>query len=244
MKLFRRFRDKLFKGNKVVNYLLYAIGEIVLVVLGILIAVTINNINEDKKLEKVEVQTLKEIRTSLQKNLDEVNKMSVEHSRQIEIYDLLLEHLDSGEPYHDSLDIHLGRFYSYYTPLFDYAPYETLKSRGVELIKNDSVKNEIINVYEKVIYRITDGLGKFEDENNASIVMPYFAKHFEIYNAIPSLVRPNNYEFIRNNSEYKNILSILKTVRTFGVYLCKNAKLKIETTLQLIDNEIKSKTSK
>lgn len=241
VKLFRRFRFNLLAQSKVSKYALYAIGEILLVVIGILIAVKINNINEGKKIDRVETQTLIEIKTSLEKNLAEVVIMQEAHEEQIIIFERLLEHLEEDHPYHDSLDVYFGRVYNYYTPLFDYAPYETLKSRGVELIKNDSVKNEIINIYEKVIYRITDGLGKFEDENNASLIMPFFAKHFEIYNAIPSKVRPNDYEKLKGNNEYKNIISILRAVRTFGTHLCSSSGTQIEKTINLIDLEIRKR---
>ena len=47
---FRRIRQQLLSENKFSKYLLYAIGEIVLVVIGILIALQINNWNEDHKL--------------------------------------------------------------------------------------------------------------------------------------------------------------------------------------------------
>ncbi|MDF1697901.1 MAG: DUF6090 family protein [Saprospiraceae bacterium] len=241
VKLFRKVRQGLLENNRVTKYIVYAIGEIILVVVGILIAVTINNANEAVKTERVETQTLIEIKTSLQKNLDEVLKMKKAHGEQIEIFDRLLKHLKANHPYHDSLDMYFGRFYNYYTPLFDYAPYETLKSRGVELIQNDTVKNEIINVYEKVIYRITDGLGKFEDENNAGLIMPFFAKHFEIYNAIPSKVRPNDYQALKGKNEYKNILSILKAVRTFGVHICGTSKEQIQKTIDLISIEIEQR---
>ena len=48
LKFFRRIRQKLIAENKVGKYLIYAIGEIVLVVIGILIALWINNWNEGK----------------------------------------------------------------------------------------------------------------------------------------------------------------------------------------------------
>ncbi|WP_445383022.1 DUF6090 family protein [Robiginitalea sp. IMCC43444] len=48
IKFFRKIRQKLLSENKVSKYLFYAIGEIVLVVIGILIAVRINNWNEDR----------------------------------------------------------------------------------------------------------------------------------------------------------------------------------------------------
>ena len=50
IKFFRKIRQNMIKENKVSKYLLYAIGEIVLVVIGILIALSINNWNENRKL--------------------------------------------------------------------------------------------------------------------------------------------------------------------------------------------------
>ncbi|NAY92266.1 hypothetical protein GTQ34_10080 [Muricauda sp. JGD-17] len=56
LKLFRKIRRKLIDDKKIGNYLLYAMGEIVLVVIGILIALAINNSNEDRiKREKEQV---------------------------------------------------------------------------------------------------------------------------------------------------------------------------------------------
>ena len=51
IKFFRKIRQRLLTENKISKYLIYAIGEIVLVVIGILIALQINNWNEDKKVK-------------------------------------------------------------------------------------------------------------------------------------------------------------------------------------------------
>lgn len=56
IKFFRRIRQSLLTENKFSKYLLYAIGEITLVVIGILIALQINNWNNDKKDRKLEKQ--------------------------------------------------------------------------------------------------------------------------------------------------------------------------------------------
>ena len=50
IKFFRKIRQKLLSENKFSKYLIYAIGEIVLVVIGILIALQVNNLNEERKL--------------------------------------------------------------------------------------------------------------------------------------------------------------------------------------------------
>ena len=95
IKFFRKIRQRLLTENKVSKYLIYAIGEIVLVVIGILIAVSINSWNEDR-LDKKEVATyLEQIRNELafdiktyKEDLDHITK-SVEYLDKVDngIYD-------------------------------------------------------------------------------------------------------------------------------------------------------------
>ena len=55
IKFFRKIRQKMLSENKFSKYLIYSIGEIVLVVIGILIALQINNWNEER-IKKIELQ--------------------------------------------------------------------------------------------------------------------------------------------------------------------------------------------
>jgi len=71
IKFFRKIRQKLLTENKFSKYLLYAIGEIILVVIGILIALQINNANEKQKdkeqLTKVYESIIEELNTDISK---------------------------------------------------------------------------------------------------------------------------------------------------------------------------------
>jgi len=68
-KLFNNIRKKLINDKpsttRTVNYLKYAIGEIVLVVIGILIALSINNWNETRKQHLTDIEFLKSLKTDL-----------------------------------------------------------------------------------------------------------------------------------------------------------------------------------
>jgi hypothetical protein len=55
IKFFRKIRQRLLSGNKFSKYLIYAIGEIILDVIGILIALSINNWNENRKIKNLEI---------------------------------------------------------------------------------------------------------------------------------------------------------------------------------------------
>lgn len=73
--LLRNIRRKLMQENKVTTYLLYAIGEILLVVVGILIAVSIDDWNERWKNRQLEVQYLSNIKLDLQKDLESLDQL-------------------------------------------------------------------------------------------------------------------------------------------------------------------------
>ncbi len=70
IKFFRKIRQKLLVENKLSLYLIYAIGEIVLVVIGILIALQINNWNEERKANISENKALIALKNEFDKNIE------------------------------------------------------------------------------------------------------------------------------------------------------------------------------
>ena len=77
IKFFRNIRQRLLTQNKFSKYLLYAIGEIILVVIGILIALQINNWNEIQKGKRKAVIILETIRSDMAQDLDEMGNLKV-----------------------------------------------------------------------------------------------------------------------------------------------------------------------
>ncbi|MFK5974793.1 MAG: DUF6090 family protein [Flavobacteriaceae bacterium] len=81
IKLFRRIRKQLLKENRIGKYLLYALGEIVLVVIGILIALSINNWNENKKVEKAENIILNDLKAEMESNIEALDNLTNRHRK-------------------------------------------------------------------------------------------------------------------------------------------------------------------
>ena len=69
IKFFRKIRQKLLTENKTGKYLIYAIGEIILVVIGILIALQINNWNDSKNQSKKELEFLVNLENDLKSDI-------------------------------------------------------------------------------------------------------------------------------------------------------------------------------
>ncbi len=76
IKFFRRIRQKLLGEGKLNKYILYAIGEILLVVIGILIALQINNLNEQKREQKLADIYLSNLKLDLESDLMALEKAS------------------------------------------------------------------------------------------------------------------------------------------------------------------------
>jgi hypothetical protein len=70
IKFFRKFRYDLMKKNETGKYFKYAIGEIILVVIGILIALSINNWNEERKNNRIETVFLEDFRSDLRTDIE------------------------------------------------------------------------------------------------------------------------------------------------------------------------------
>ena len=74
IKFFRKIRQNLLMENKTGKYLKYAVGEIVLVVIGILIALQISNLNQEKKDRDYEIKMLSEIEKGLRLDLSNLQE--------------------------------------------------------------------------------------------------------------------------------------------------------------------------
>ena len=75
IKFFRKIRQKLLTEKKINKYLIYAFGEIILVVIGILIALSINNWNENRKTNLKEQALLVALNQELTTNFKELNRI-------------------------------------------------------------------------------------------------------------------------------------------------------------------------
>ncbi len=113
IKFFRHIRQNLIMENKTGKYLKYAIGEIVLVVIGILIALQINNWNESRKAATLEDSFFQNMLIDLQKDEEKLNYFKKFHSKRIEYLDTLLTYVRNPNK-----QMGIDKFGNYTEPLF------------------------------------------------------------------------------------------------------------------------------
>ena len=93
-RIFNTIRQRLLKENRFTRYLVYAIGEIVLVVIGILIALQINNGNDLRKARGREVKYLENIKTDLLANQEKVKDFIAVRTGCIEATERVIAKID------------------------------------------------------------------------------------------------------------------------------------------------------
>lgn len=138
----------MINDNKVTKYVLYAIGEILLVVIGILIALNINNNNEKNKQRALELHYLKNIKTDLQMNITHLDAYIDTRQKAINSAKTIIEHYE-GKPITDleafnvhTVNIYTWRKFNQINNTFQ----ELMNSGNLALISNDSIKNILLNM--------------------------------------------------------------------------------------------------
>lgn len=217
IKLFRNIRQNLLNEGKTSKYFKYAIGEIVLVVIGILIALQINNWNEERIDNNIEFNLLKSCKEGLEKDLADANHNVKRHKRGIEDCNYLIELLESPNPI--DIDTFSQKMANVMIPTFfihSTSAFEAIKSKGVNIISNEDLRNQIIDVYDsQYTFYLKNEASNFSDFE--FIVREVFPSRFEqayFYRldqkGLPGEYRPIDVEALKHDQEF---LYFLKTLR-------------------------------
>ncbi len=153
---FRRFRQRLLSENKFSKYFLYAMGEIVHVVIGILIALQINNWNEERTIKINLDNALKALKTDLVQDSLLITNHLPDVNYQYQLNESLRERIARPKATIDTLlEITRNEFNpNWNNPIFyNTNAYKSLNDTGLMDVMNDSLKTHIKDYYNGKFYR-------------------------------------------------------------------------------------------
>ena len=229
IRIFKKNKKKFIFSRKIRNYLAYSIGEIILVVIGILIAVYINNWDLNQLKQDNGVKALKIVKRDLQteKYVLESFKKRYSYTRKY-LIDILYNNKTDNL---DSLKFHFGPYVHYKMN----SEYISLKSSGkLNLISNSKLRSKLVNFYE-VYYSIYKEL---EEEHKFFIdkrVNDYFFNQFpsDTSNFVDS-------KFVKSKLNDQNFKKILDQQITSLQYITENFYIeKIDELIKIISEELK-----
>ncbi len=180
-RFFRQIRQSLLPGNRASQYLFYALGEIVLVVIGILLALQINNWNESRKERVKEIKIYREILSDLIATREEVTRDLNSHSELLEITQTLIAHIIAGKPCNDSVVTSLLNTSVDLQVYPKSSGFETLNSVGLDLLGNDSVRIRITDLYQLSLKRVVEqGWRETPSLDLRNLVWTFIDRHLDI----------------------------------------------------------------
>lgn len=247
IKFFRKIRYDLMEKNKTGKYLKYAIGEIVLVVIGILIALSINNWNENRIASKEEIHILKALKIGIEADLVDLkfNEKSIQSS--IASANKVIHNLENDLPYRDSIPDYIGSMMFPVIFVHSTSAFETLKSKGINLIKNDTLRDKIISVYDSGYSFFLINESNIVIDEGERALRELFSTRFEesyVYdfnepNYKPRLT-PLNYEALKTDQEFKYFLKSYKNrLNLLLNFHYRSTLLKdVKALINSIDNEL------
>ncbi|WP_299161952.1 DUF6090 family protein [uncultured Eudoraea sp.] len=259
---FRRIRKKLADDNKPLKYMRYAIGEILLVVVGILIALSINNWNEDKKVMKYELKILQELYSTIINDI-EFQKIQIEENESaIASAEIIIKSFNESFSYSDSLNFHFKNLLNRRISLVADNAYQNAKQYGLDFMENDSLKQELIWTYERNA-KILDDINERDNLYENNVAIPIFTELFDRVDFSDDLSRfeiirsislsgiaqessykkmfPLDYKALKKNNKFKSIVKSTISRREKLIMYQEIRLMRMNRLIKLLELEIASR---
>lgn len=216
IKFFSRVRRQLLTENKLSKYLTYAVGEIILVVIGILIALQVNTWNENRKLNRESQEILKAIHSEFKNNRKVLEERITYLEDANSAVEKILKLTNKSEPeiqkYNIDSIISQSLKYGNFNPS-NSTMQELISSGKLNLIKEENLKDNLFNWLQ--LLKDTNEDFKNQDLQAITMLEVYLSKTVSFKNTISyhpydfgdgySELFDRKYERIFNDLEFENL---------------------------------------
>lgn len=211
IKFFRHIRKDLLEKNKTGRYLKYAAGEIILVMIGILLALQVSNWNNNRIERKKEANYLENINKEFRLNRSQLDTITFYHSK---VFDnatkiLNLIPIDIQTFDRDSLSFYISETFNNWTFNPQQSTINSLtNTSSFEIISNRELRNLLQNWDELVKDYMEEEL--ISRENSFEDYIPYFKEHISFLsfsNNANIFDYTTDYTFL-NSLEFQNVVAI------------------------------------
>ncbi|WP_299365094.1 DUF6090 family protein [Winogradskyella sp.] len=205
-KFFRHIRKSLIEQSKMGKYFKYAIGEILLVVIGILIALQINNWNTRRIEDDKANRYVKRLTNQLRKNIERIDYVANDFEKRYMESLQLLPIINGKDTVNLKSKINTlvrNNFFDFHLNLNLNIITEGRENGDMSLIKDDDIREAIYNLSTenmKIIER-----ERISNDDLNSLFVPYLNQHFNFRNSsgIPDIFDNVNPSSLYKNDNYK-----------------------------------------
>ena len=239
IKFFRKIRQNLLSEGKTGKYLKYAIGEIVLVIIGILIALSINNWNTNRKLKSEEQNLLKDLRIEIKNNIDLLSIAINEHEKSYAIAQEFKSLFKNRAAFNEMTDSTFFKKWRKLNQNWTFDPNKgilksIISSGQINNLSNKELKYTLASL-EDIITDAFEDTMKIEKRRDDLIKEVFVDAHIINNNEIQDFEPKRFYD----NPNFRLLVIYFDEVRNDGLKEEHELKKTMNRILQLIEMEIK-----
>ena len=211
----------------------FVLGEVAITTIGILIAVAVNAWWQDRQDRRTELEALREMRVVLAGDVDDLREDLARYGRVDRSTRLLLDRMHRGLPPAPGMDTLFGAQLIYRSHLSNATAYESLRSRGLGIIADDSLRLAVIDFYG--LQNSTVALWNQIDTRQVDEdVRPFFRTHFRLRPGSATTPRgavPLDYAALARDPAFEGLLATrLETlgavIRTYEQAIARGERLR------------------
>ena len=224
--------------------------DIVVVILGILIAFNLDQWRDTRNNKKKEIEILKEFKSALSADLEEMQFNIQLHEYSIQSSRIILKVIKDNLPYDDSLDACFSYTHAFSTFSGRVGPIEQLKNTNLAVVSNDKLRLDIISMYDEAYPRIR--LVELAIKRDYEQLRDFDRLYFDAYDldrvstnkSIPTspwgIMHPLRFDELKENPEYAALLRarISNQMGLLRIHY-KPTEKKLSNLINQIDQEIK-----
>jgi hypothetical protein len=241
LRFFRSIRQNLLNENKTVQYLKYAIGEIFLIMIGIFLALELNNWNEGRQLREKERVFLQDLAENLALNIDNLQDELHDIERFNESTAIIFSLLKNPQQDIESVDAHWhGSLINKSQFNLSVAGYESLKNSGFDIVQNETLKKEIINLHEDTYLKMDRSRSwgvEFPPLWDKFVVEHFFKSHTDTGETKKGLM-PRDINFITKSDYFFGLVETAESQRNFIKDFYETSLEETQRVLELINAEL------
>lgn len=217
--------------NVLKNGLPTALLEVALIFFGITLAIGLDNWNTERNERHEELALLVELKSNLEKNLNILNEDTSYNEDTVASYMKLLSHIGTKQPYSDDLSTDFAKLDNWASPYLTSSAYETIKSRGLDLISDSALRQEIVNLFEVEYVLLVNDDDRTEWINYEVSTVPLMLRHFEEHS--DGTVVPTDYDNLLEDQSFRVTVKRTLMLRQIGIRGFARAE---ESTKRVIDS--------
>lgn len=218
--------------------------EILVLVIGIYGAFALDRWGENKVRKNIEIEILKGCQEELLTDMQDIELNISELNQSLQSIDHIISAIAKDQPYHDSMAFHFNYTLLPMHFVHSTSSFETLKSKGLDIIRNDTLRAQLIKLYDSQYDFFLQGEAEELDyvHHNIKYLLPGRFEagwNFGAYSTFRGEMVPVDFETLKQDSEY---LYFIRTQRnrtaSFLGYFYLNLKNSVQAMLASLEKEL------